>query len=170
MRNFREVRGVCSRYIQSVIPAQYLAQAKTVIARTSSLFITGPTGTGKTYLAAAIILAAGREINLGQFYHVPSILSQAMAEYMTDSRRTLNDLCEYPLIALDDLGMEKPTERTLEAIDIIIDRRYSRELPTVITSNFKLNDIARIYGDRVSSRISEMCGIIMLIGKDRRTK
>ena len=41
---------------------------------------------------------------------------------------------------------------------------------TIITSNLLISDIAEKVGDRIASRIAEMCGggVIELKGKDRR--
>lgn len=170
MKDIRSMRGVESRYLSATVPAAHSGIIPPVVDGGASIFITGPTGTGKTYLASALILAIGIKKNRGNLHHVPTMLNQAMAEYVTESRRTMNEMTEYPIIALDDLGMEKPTDRTMEAIDIIVDRRYSRELQTIITTNMTMQDVAKFYGDRVSSRLSDMCMILRLAGKDRRIK
>jgi len=43
-------------------------------------------------------------------------------------------------------------------------------LPTIITSNFGLNEIDEMIDSRISSRISGMCEVLQIKGKDRRLK
>ena len=50
----------------------------------------------------------------------------------------------------------------------IINTRYERMLPTFFSSNLSLPELAEKMGDRIASRIAEMCQIIKLSGKDLR--
>jgi DNA replication protein DnaC len=67
----------------------------------------------------------------------------------------------------DDIGMAKPTETAIEALYMIVNRRYEEMIPTVYTTNYSLSEISSIYGDRIASRLSD-CRQIKLEGKDRR--
>ena len=76
-------------------------------------------------------------------------------------------LCRYPLLIIDDFGMERGTEYTLEQIYNIVDSRYRSRKPLIVTTNLTLNEIqhpqdtahARIY-----DRLLEMCVPISCIG------
>jgi hypothetical protein len=76
---------------------------------------------------------------------------------------------EFPLI-LDDIGTEKPSEWAQQNIFLIIDRRYETLRQTIFTSNLSLDELSERLGDRITSRIAEMCKVIELKGKDRRIK
>ena len=71
-------------------------------------------------------------------------------------------------LALDDIGSEKATDWALQMLYLLIDRRYSQMLKTIITSNLTLDQIADRLDDRISSRIAGMCKIVSIKGKDRR--
>ena len=72
------------------------------------------------------------------------------------------------LYILDDVGAEKLSEWVQETFYLIINKRYEEMRPTIITSNFNINDLAQRIGDRTVSRIVEMCDIVELKGKDKR--
>ena len=65
-------------------------------------------------------------------------------------------LCRYPLLIIDDFGMERGTEYALEQVYNIVDSRYRSQKPLIVTTNLPLNEIrhpqdtahARIY-DRI---------------------
>ena len=76
-------------------------------------------------------------------------------------------LCRYPLLIIDDFGMERGTEYALEQIYNIVDSRYRSRKPLIVTTNLTLDEIrhpqdtahARIY-----DRLLEMCVPISCIG------
>ena len=72
------------------------------------------------------------------------------------------------VLIIDDLGAVKLTEFVQQITYYIINEREMKMLPTIITSNFDLNEIDNMIDPRVSSRISGMCEIKQLVGKDKR--
>ncbi len=74
-------------------------------------------------------------------------------------------LCRYPLLILDDFGMERGTEYGLEQIYNVVDSRYRSGKPLIVTTNLSLDELqhpqdtphARIY-----DRLLEMCAPILL--------
>ena len=80
-------------------------------------------------------------------------------------------LCRYPLLIIDDFGMERGTEYALEQIYNIVDSRYRSRKPLIVTTNLTLDEIrhpqdtahARIY-----DRLLEMCIPISCIGVSLR--
>ena len=77
-------------------------------------------------------------------------------------------LLECNLLVLDDLGAESVTEWAKDLVHQIIDYRHREECPTIITTNLSLDGIKKLYGERVFSRIYEMCQGIELSGNDYR--
>lgn len=75
-------------------------------------------------------------------------------------------------ICIDDIGSESISAKyygtELNAIEEIIEMRYSKGLMTHFTSNYNTDDILELYGSRVHSRIMQTCNIITLNGKDYR--
>lgn len=73
----------------------------------------------------------------------------------------------YDCICFDDLGAEKLTDAKRENLYYIIDSRYRNMLPTIITTNFTIDEINQ-NEPRIASRLSEMGKILQFNGKDYR--
>jgi len=70
---------------------------------------------------------------------------------------------------LDDLCSGKGyTEWESGVLNEVIDRLYQMVVPVVLTSNLSLPDLSGRLGDRVSSRIAEMCEVVKMGGADYR--
>lgn len=74
------------------------------------------------------------------------------------------------LLILDDVGKEKASDHTREVYFRIIDERYQRGLPVLITSNLALSGLKTLMGEVTVSRLAEMTGgrIIKMSGEDYR--
>ena len=80
-----------------------------------------------------------------------------------------------PVLVLDDLGKEQQTAWTVSRLYAIINARYANMLPTVITSNFKVSELAARMGAcdestarAIASRIAGSCETVAMAGGDRR--
>lgn len=108
------------------------------------------------------------------FVSVPELLLEirqafgANAEY--SEKELISKYASLPVLILDDLGAEKSTEWSMQTLFLIIDRRYRDMKKTIITSNLSLEEIAEKVGDRIASRISEMCDVKRIKGEDRRIR
>ena len=124
--------------------------------RTEWLLLGGSHGTGKTHLAAAIAnlrIQAERE---AVFIVVPDLLDRLRAAYSPNSEITYDELFESAreaeLLILDDLGAQSSTPWAQEKLYQILNERYNRRLPTVITTNLRLDDMEL----RLRSRIGDI--------------
>lgn len=134
------------------------------------LYLWGPIGTGKTYAAYAIQKYISGELGVNtRIFSAPEMFDLIRDDYQhKDSFNLERILANRGVIIIDDLGVEKPSEWISETIFKIIDKRYRDMIPVIITSNLDLGGLADHLGDRVASRITEMCDIIKLDGADRR--
>ena len=101
------------------------------------LVLTGPSGAGKTHLAAAV---ANRVMELGRpvfFVFVPDLLDHLRSTYTPTSEITYDLLFEQvrtaPLLVLDDLGGHSSTPWAQEKLYQVLNYRHLSQLPTVIT-------------------------------------
>lgn len=137
------------------------------------LYLYGPNGTGKTTLAAAItrLRLDSRPLMVGSIsllLDLQSTFGQARAE-----AEVIAKYSTVPLLIVDDLGKEQATEWAASRLYAIMDARYGRLLPTIITSNFALPDLAARFRDQATgqaivSRLTETCRQLELDGPDLR--
>jgi DNA replication protein DnaC len=153
-RPHRDVLGWCDRFL-------------TAPSEAGGLLLTGPVGTGKTWTAWAVyrhlVLSGWR----GSFeaWSVPWLLEQLRPGGDPD----VLDRCRTcSLLLLDDLGAERLSGWTVDRLHLLVDGRYERVLPTVVTSNVPRRELADAVGDRVASRLLEDATVVALTGPDRR--
>ena len=128
------------------------------------LVLLGPTGCGKTHLAAAV---ANRLIARGKpayFVVVPDLLDHLRSAYGPDSKVPYDELFETirtaPLLIMDDLGAHSSTPWAEEKLYQLVNHRYNHRLPTVITTNLTLDDLDERLASRLADlKVSTLCPI-----------
>lgn len=150
------------------------------------LYLCGPVGTGKTHTAWMAVrswCAAARvrpyagywaEEYEGGGWHGPNVAFARLVDLLDDFRpgddsvRRVRDCQRAALLVIDDLGAEKASEWTQERLYSVIDHRYSNCMPLLVTGNLPPRQLAEQTGDRVASRLAEMCAVVAMTGTDRR--
>ncbi len=154
------------------------------------LVLHGKVGRGKTHLLVAAIRALtldhGVHVRFVEFTHLLGELKKGFDEGRGQSG-TLQSLSEIEVLAIDELGKGKNSDWERTIIDELISRRYNSLKPTLATTNFppgparglregNTSDpeavpalIDRI-GDRVYSRLTQMCEFQEIQGMDYRTR
>lgn len=129
----------------------------------------GPTGTGKTHLAARTGLQLVRLGRRVLFVHSVSWLGELQASMGSQHMdRLWQRAVSVPVLILDDLGAEQLTEWRLDRIGALVDERSRRELPMLVTSNFGPDGWELAFGSRTASRLSGLVFAIEMQGVDRR--
>lgn len=137
---------------------------------TKGIFLTGKTGTGKTYALHAIENHC-LQFNLicspvENWVEVLFELKEKMGKgFLTE---TVKSITENPIIFIDDIGAEKQTEWGQEMLYLIINRIYEAEKTLFISTNLSFQEFSEKYGDRLTSRICEMCEMKEITGEDKR--
>lgn len=139
--------------------------------RSPSLLLLGPTGTGKTHQAYGALRAALARPAAVRWEAVSA--ADMVAE--TRGAKSVDDvLAKYTgtdLLLLDDLGVAKASEWTEEVTYRVIDHRYRECRPSIFTSNIAAPKLRELLGERVASRLVEMCSApVVLRGPDRRLR
>lgn len=142
--------------------------------------ILGGAGSGKTIAAAEALLNSKMHWGAGEQKQWAYSASEArfklasdlarMSYFDTDSQRAIGRLERAPWLVLDDLGSELVTDTWRSNLSEIINRRNSRHLKTLITSNLTAEDFKARYDERIISRIRGM-GVVVASGTNdlRRT-
>jgi DNA replication protein DnaC len=103
------------------------------------LMLQGNYGCGKTHLAAAIGNARLEVGDAVLFITVPDLLDYLRSTYGPTSEVGYDEMFDRvkqsSLLILDDLGAENPSPWAREKLFQLLNHRYSRRLPTVITTN-----------------------------------
>lgn len=130
-----------------------------------SLLIAGPTGTGKTYAAYAVLRAMGVDRWQAVTY---ADLAAELRPSGRDPESAFDRYAKTHLLLLDDLGAAKGSEWVEEMTYRLINRRYEQRLPSIFTTNVPLAKLREVLGERVASRLVEMCRVVPMTGGDRR--
>lgn len=141
--------------------------------KTRGLMFMGPYGTGKTHLAAAILQELAEQGTPGVFVVVPELLNKLRRGIDDEKARKegdeLVDMAKTtPVLFLDDLGAQNPTAWVKEQLYLLVNYRYERMLPIVVTTNCRGAELEASIGTRVTSRIMEMAQPVIVDTKDYR--
>ncbi|HWW88374.1 MAG TPA: ATP-binding protein, partial [Vicinamibacterales bacterium] len=144
------------------------------------LLLLGHAGVGKTHIAVGVLRAVIEKTGApGLFYDTRDLLTAIRSTYdpvvKTSTSRILQPVMETPLLVLDDLGSERPTDWVEETMNLIVNTRYNERRLTIFTSNYldipddsDPNSLLFRIGFRMRSRLHEMCEFIEMDGADYR--
>jgi len=154
------------------------------------LHFTGSIGVGKTHLAVGILRRLVQEKHVrGLFCDYRELLKNIQNSYNSQVNTTelelLKPVFAAEVLVLDDLGAQKPNEWVWDTVALILNSRYNDELTTIITTNYAdlpagggaKTDAERAarepslgdrIGDRMRSRLAEMCVRVEMTGEDFR--
>ena len=135
--------------------------------------LVGYAGTGKTYLSSCV---ANELIKKGYsvlYQTAPVLLDDIMRyKYDTNSSHELyENLFNVNLLIIDDLGTENASGAKFTEIFTIINARMLKpDTKTIISTNFTLKELSKIYDTRIMSRLIGGFDILGLFGNDLRLK
>ena len=124
------------------------------------LLLWGNVGTGKSFIAGCIanaLLDKGVSVIMTNFAR---LLNKLTDMYSGDRNAYIDSFKRYPLMIIDDLGIERNSEFAREQVFSVIDSRYRSQLPMIVTTNLSLKklknpeDMARA---RIYDRVLERC-------------
>ena len=139
----------------------------------TGLLLYGGTGTGKTFLARAVLHKlieegyTAKEIKIIKAYNLYRASGEAIEDFIEQLKR-------FSVIYIDDLGTERTNEAITEFVYNIVDTLYENKTPIIFTSNLT-NKLFEQYNEDVStgriySRIFNSCVTFEVNGKDLRSE
>ncbi len=137
----RAPRGLDPAQLAQVIDLGWIREHLNVL-------LTGPTGVGKSYLAAALAHAACRADFAVRCFRLPRLVEE-LARYGALQKRSafFRQLAKADLLVLDDFGLAPLAADTVRDLLEILDDRYDRR-STLITSQLPIDQWHAYLGDR----------------------
>jgi len=153
------------------------------------LLLTGSIGVGKTHLAVGVLQALITEKGVrGLFCDYRELLKEIQHSYnpqvLTTELEILRPVFDAEVLVLDELGASKPTEWVWDTVAHILNTRYNDKRTTIITTNYSdaapggattgpraaMRDetLGDRIGERMRSRLAEMCVTVPMAGADFR--
>ena len=134
----------------------------------------GITGTGKTKMCKCIcrgLYERGITTFLATFSNITNIITTNIAQKKYDDNiRLFKVLTNVDFLVIDDLGAENVTEAKTEKLMNILDTRKKNNKVTAFTSNLDFDEIKKVYGERITSRLKEKAIICNMDFVDYREK
>lgn len=141
-----------------------------MLEKNQGLIFWGDVGTGKSYAAACIanyLLARKVPVVMTSFVKILT----AIQKDRDQEDQLVSRLNRAKLVIFDDLGAERDTSFGIEKVYSIIDERYRRELPMILTTNLTIDQMKSeidIRYSRIYDRIFETCYPMQFTGPSWR--
>jgi len=183
-------RGADPSLGRAHLTARKFVDAYPVDTAGKGLLFVGSIGVGKTHLAVGVLRRLVQERGArGLFCDYRELLKNIQNSYNPQVNTTelelLKPVFAAEVLVLDDLGAQKPNEWVWDTVALILNTRYNDKQTTIITTNYAdlaagggaKSDAERAareptlgdrIGDRMRSRLAEMCVRIEMTGKDFR--
>lgn len=176
----------------ALIHARKFVNAYPIETNGSGVLLTGSIGVGKTHLAVGILKKLITERGAkGVFFEYRELLKQVQNSYNRNVDATeleiMKPVLDAEVLVLDELGAAKPTDWVGDTISMILNSRYNDCRTTIITTNYPnlpplgadisgpkaamhVETLGDRIGERMRSRLQEMCVVIQMNGDDFRQR
>jgi DNA replication protein DnaC len=138
--DYRQPRGLKRAQIDQL-------RASDWIQKHHNCLITGPTGSGKTYLACALGHQACRDGWRARYYYAPKLFRELQTAQADGSlMKLLKRLVRVALLVIDDFGLVAATGKQYRDLLEILDDRHGQGA-TLITSQFPVSQWHELIND-----------------------
>ena len=149
----------------------YAEQFPEMLKSGAGLLLWGDVGTGKTFLAACVANALLDQGVPVLMTGTAKLLNAVAGVWPSERNAFLESMNAYALLILDDLGMERSSEFSMEQMFSVVDGRYRTGKPLIVTTNLTLQELKNppdLAHRRIYDRLLEMCTPIRINGQSIR--
>ena len=157
----RDAMLACHAYAKGELSERWLA-------------LSGPNGTGKTHLGAAVLNWRNEHAEdgkaFGKYANVPDKLADLKDGFRDDTaEQRFNRYRDVALLVLDDVGAENATAWAREQLFRLIEHRSVNLMETVITTNLKPTALPPRLADRLLASHTGLVKVIEVRGESWRS-
>jgi DNA replication protein DnaC len=124
----------------------------------ASLVFSGRPGTGKSHLALAILQGIMPRY-IGRYVTCMDVIREVRSTWRKDSEKgeaqILQDLCNQPLLVIDEIGMQYGSDGEQTILFDVLDLRYREMRPTILITNQDKDGFKTYVGERIFDRLTE---------------
>ncbi len=186
-------------HIKALKATRHIVESFRIETDGHGLLLTGDVGVGKTHLAVGVLRELIEQKGaLGLFCDYRELLKEIQHSYNPQVATTeldiLRPVFEAEVLVLDELGAVKPTDWVWDTVAHILNTRYNHKRITIITTNYpnlppamaeqhraqsqraaaaramREETLGDRIGERMLSRLQEMCIPVRIQGDDYRQK
>lgn len=189
LESYECLRGIDKSLKAALLMAQGFVRGYPMETHGQGLLLTGSIGVGKTHLAVGILQALVSERGASGLYcDYRDLLKQVQNSYNHSVAATelevLRPVFEAEVLVLDELGAAKPSDWVWDTVAHILNTRYNDRRTTIITTNYgnagplgsesgpksamREETLGDRIGERMRSRLQEMCVVVEMTGVDFR--
>lgn len=135
-----------------------------------SILMLGGTGLGKTFLSTCVareLLTLGKSVI---YISAVDFFRRIEKARFNDTEGNISMLEDCDLLIIDDLGTEAPSVYATAVFSDILDKRWRNGKKLIISSNNRLTDFEKLYGERVFSRVAGSFECLLFYGNDIRVQ
>ncbi|MEG1752105.1 MAG: ATP-binding protein [Clostridia bacterium] len=122
-----------------------------------NIIVSGPTGTGKTFLIECMansLISCGNIVHFSTAFNMNQNLLKFHTTFDENKSKYIDPYLECDYLFIDDLGTEPIFKNvTVEYLTQIISERTLNNKYVIITTNLKIDEIFSRYGERFASRL-----------------
>lgn len=154
----------------SNIMRNYADNFETMKKNGKGVLLYGKVGRGKSYIACCVgnaLIDRGIAVLMTDFERIEREANRKFGE----RQKYYDELNKYPLLIIDDLGVERNSSYMNSIVYTVIENRVKAGLPIIVTTNLtseELKNPAEVENQRIYSRLLGSCIPIEVDGDDRR--
>jgi len=139
----------------------------------TGIIFMGTVGAGKSIVTARMVHYFARKLVLCRwmsFLYFANMIEGNTVDSEDSAEAELYRFERYPVLIIDDLCCDEIASWQKKKLKHIINERHEKVMPTIFTMNCNDEDIIKILGPAMWSRMQGDNKIVVMTGKDRRIK